>query len=81
MYDLYLLPLIRKFNTQSTKKWLERLQKENVPVLVCLTFADKLYAENMSEDGEHPSKEYMERLIREELSVSYFVLEMGSYIF
>ena len=45
-------------------------------MLICLTFADKLYAENMSEDGKHPSKEYMECLIRDELSVSYFALEM-----
>ena len=35
----------RKVDTGSVKKWLERLQVENVPILVCLTFADQLYAE------------------------------------
>ena len=60
----------RKVHTESAKKWLERLQEENVPVLVCLTFADKLYAEHMTEDGKHPSKESMKYKLGVELSVS-----------
>ncbi len=43
---------------------------EKVPVLVCLTFADKFYAEHMTEDGEHPGKEAMRRQIEQQLSVS-----------
>ncbi|XP_046840168.1 uncharacterized protein LOC124434327 [Xenia sp. Carnegie-2017] len=35
----------RKAHTESTKQWLSILEEENVPVLVCLTFADKLFAE------------------------------------
>jgi len=43
---------------------------ENVPVLVCLTFADKLYAELMTEDGKHPLKESVRYELAEEQSVS-----------
>ena len=57
-------------HTQSAKKWLERLQVEKVPVLVCLTFADKLYAEHMSDDGQHPEKEAMKFKLQQELMVS-----------
>ena len=61
----------RKAHTQSAKKWLKRLQEENVPVLVCLTFGDKLYAEHMNKKGEHPPKNFMTRMIKEQLSVSH----------
>ena len=43
---------------------------EKVPVLVCLTFADKLYAEHMSDDGKHPEKEAMKFQLQQELMVS-----------
>ena len=62
--------LCRKVHTQSAKKWLERLQVEKVPVLVCLTFADKLYAEHMSDDGQHPEKEAMKFKLQQELMAS-----------
>ena len=42
----------RRAHTESTKEWLSILEKEKVPVLVCLTFADKLYAELMGENGD-----------------------------
>ena len=69
---LFIHPLLvaRKVHTQSAKKWLERLQVEKVPVLVCLTFADKLYAEHMSDDGKHPEKEAMKFQLQQELVVS-----------
>ena len=36
----------RRAHTESAKKWLSKLkEKENVPVLICLTFADQLYSE------------------------------------
>ena len=65
-----LLRFCRKVHTESAKKWLEKLQEENVPVLVCLTFADKLYAEHMTEDGKHPSKESMKHELGVEQCVS-----------
>ena len=48
---------------------------ENVPVLVCLTFADKLYAELMTEDGKHPLKESVRYELAEEQSVSISEVE------
>ena len=59
----------RKAHAQSAKQWLERIQKENVPVLVCLTFGDRLYAEHMTKKGEHPSKTFMTKVIKDQLSV------------
>ena len=61
----------RKAHTQSAKKWLERLHKENVPVLVCLTFGDRLYAEHINEKGVHPPKDFMSTVVKEQRSVSY----------
>ena len=55
------------------KKWLERLQVEKVPVLVCLSHADKLYAEYMTDDGQHPDKGPMANEIEVQLSVSLII--------
>ena len=41
-----------------------------MPVLVCLTFADKFYAEHMSEDGQHPEKETTKCRLEDQLTVS-----------
>ena len=72
-----LISACRKVHTESSKKWLDRLQVEKVPVLVCLTFADKLYAEHMK-DGEHltdeskyPDKIFIRHKLQAELAVSY----------
>ena len=43
----------RRAHTESTKEWLSILEKEDVPVLICLTFADKLFAELMGENGDY----------------------------
>ena len=60
----------RKAHTESAKKWLEILQEKSVPVLVCLTFADKLYAEHMSEDGQHPDLRQVKQEFVKEHAVS-----------
>ena len=44
-----------------------------MPVLVCLTFGDKLYAEHINEKGVHPHKDLMSTVVKEQLSVSVFV--------
>ena len=41
-----------------------------MPVLVCLTFADKLYAEHMSEDGQHPELRQVKQELAKERAVS-----------
>ena len=65
----------RKVHTQSAKKWLERLQKEKVPTLVCLTFGDKLYAEHMTNTGEHPRVADMSKVIKSQITVNRFNFE------
>ena len=40
-----------------------------MPVLVCLTYADKLYAECMGKDGSHPETREIKRRIAEETEV------------
>ncbi|XP_064392637.1 uncharacterized protein LOC135340244 isoform X2 [Halichondria panicea] len=59
----------RKAHTQSAKKWLEMLEDKSVPVLVCLTYADKLYAEHMGKDGSHPDASYIKQRITKECSM------------
>ena len=70
---------VRRIHTVSAKKWLERLQVEKVPFLVCLTFADKLYAEYMAEYGQHPYKGFMSNELEVQLSVRLilFILLMS----
>ena len=60
----------RKAHTKSAKKWLQLLEDKSVPVLVCLTYADKLYAECMGKDGSHPDPQHMKQKITEETYVS-----------
>ena len=50
MLDLYFGH--RRAHTESTKQWLNILDKENVPVLICLSFADKLFAELMGKNED-----------------------------
>ena len=64
MYALF----ARRAHTESTKQWLSILERENVPVLICLTFADKLFAELMGENGNCDIKK-IEAGIEEQLNV------------
>ena len=45
------------------------LEDKAVPVLVCLTYADKLYAEHMGEDGSHPDPRDVSQEITKETEV------------
>ena len=60
---------VRRAHTKSTKEWLDILEKENVPVLICLTFADKLFAELMGEYGDY-GEERVKLAVQEQLDVS-----------
>ena len=46
------------------------LEDKAIPVLVCLTYADKLYAEHMGKDGSHPDPRDISREITKETEVS-----------
>ena len=43
--------LCRKIHSDPAKQWLKELEAEDVPVRVCLTHADRLYAELMGTEG------------------------------
>ena len=58
----------RRVHVQSTKEWLSILGKENIPVLICLTFADKLFAEKMKKSGEKWNTEEIKSVVEEELT-------------
>ena len=68
-------PHSRRAHTESAKKWLEKLkEKENVPVLVCLTFADHLYTEIAKqicgkETQKFPEKSQVQPKLEEEMQV------------
>ena len=40
----------RRIGTDAAKQWLCKLKEEEVPVLVCLTHADRLYADLIPKD-------------------------------
>ena len=72
----------RRAHTESAKKWLSKLkEKENVPVLVCLTFADQLYSEIAKqicgkESQKFPQKREVEPKLREEREVHECIREV-----
>lgn len=79
-----LIFVFSKAHTESAKKWLELLREKSVPFLVCLTHADKLYAENMHEDGSHPEPAIIKEEIRKEKEVSIdpvLALKLHFYFF
>ena len=62
--------LFRKAHTKATQEWLDRLAHENVYVLVCLTYGDKLYAELMSKDGKHCNQAIAKSELQKQKEVS-----------
>ena len=52
------------------------LEDKAVPVLVCLTYADKLYAEHMGKDGSHPDPREISREITKETEVRKILLRV-----
>ena len=60
-------------HTESARHWLDRLEEDSVQLLVCLTFADQLYEELMSDDGTHPPPEIVKKEINTQLDVSNII--------
>ena len=52
--DALCAALNRKANSKESMEWLRVLARASIPVLVCLTHADKLVAELMPEPGVVP---------------------------
>lgn len=62
---------IRRIFTDQAKQWLEQLKKEDVPVILCLTFADELYLHFIGAEKDNPDPtEFKRREIGRELEVS-----------
>jgi len=75
----FLLVPYRKAHTKATQEWLDRLAQENVYVLVCLTYADKLYAELMDKGGRHPNPAAAKSELMKQAEVSYAYLFLIIY--
>ena len=59
----------RKIHSESAKTWLDILHNESVPYLVCLSHADKLYANHMMSKVTDCTKSEAHRRINMELQV------------
>ena len=75
-----LFRLLRKVHCESSKKWLGILQAKKVPVLVCLTHADKLYSEYMTRDGQHPDEAFIKEQLPQQLRVSHYMYILASTV-
>ena len=69
---LYSHIFYRKITSDSAKEWIQRLKEHDVPVIVCMTFADELYTEAMKEEQDkNPNPtDFKIRCIRKELEVN-----------
>lgn len=71
----YLLLYNRRFSTESAAKMLSILDRKGIPLLLCLTHADKLYAnECLRKYGKDCPDDTARRVIERELEVSSHVL-------
>lgn len=81
---LFILALLcftcRKISTSLAKEWLRQLQIEDVPLLVCLTHADRLYAECMKKDQDPNPNESKRQVIGSELQVREWLASLCSFI-
>ena len=59
----------RRVHSNAAAQWLKILEDENVPVLICLSFADKLFSEQMI-DGKYPEKNKVKNQLKVQLDVS-----------
>ena len=59
----------RRVHSNAAAQWMKILEDENVPVLICLSFADKLFSEQMI-GGKYPEKYKVKKKLKEELNVS-----------
>ena len=69
--------MCRKALTESTKKWVEKLKREDVPVLVCFSFADRLFIELQEKYEEKHKQSPPEGIFHEEIKQQLLV---NSYI-
>ena len=61
--------MFRRAHTEAVAEWLKILEEEKVPVLVCLSFADKLFSEYMK-GSEYPENREVKSALENELKVN-----------
>ena len=65
--------ITRRISTESATEWIHRLDNSGVPVLLCLTHADKFYAnECIAVHGRDCDDETAKRVIGREIEVYIF---------
>lgn len=64
----------RKFSSGQVaiEHWLRELKAGDVPVLLCLTHADRLYAECIDDDGTLEPTARKREIIEADLTVSFY---------
>ena len=68
----HLFDSFRRISTESATKWLARLDQSGVPVLLCLTHADKFYANQcLRVYGDNCTDNIASRVIGKEMEVIY----------
>ncbi len=74
--------LCRRISSDTAKEWLKNLKKAEVPVIVCLTYADRLYMECIEESGGTSPRptDVVKRKIRKDLHVYCLVYLHGAKI-
>ena len=50
--------------------WLKVIASSGLPSLICLTFADRLFAEQMTEGNKYPPADIASRIIADHMLVS-----------
>lgn len=60
----------RKASSEAAMAWLSIILQTEMPVLICLTFGDKLFAESMPAYHQHPKDEEANAVIQQQLRVS-----------
>lgn len=60
----------RRLSTDQAREWIKQLEDRDVPVIICLTFADVLYSQFIKDDGGNPNpSEFKQRKIKRELEL------------
>ena len=64
--------LYRKAHSDISMTWLKHIAKSGAPTLLCLTFGDQLYAENMGGLDKFPEKKEIKQIVKRFQMVCYF---------
>lgn len=71
----YLLHTLDCRNAHSvmSMKWLRAIAESGMPALICLTFADRLFAEQMTKNKEYPHPEVVRTIISDHMQVGHLM--------